>query len=100
VSYEVINHVSLGLAYRYVDYRLDVDRERGAGRITYRFSGPSLFLRLAFERSRCAVTFKRDDADWSSGVQLKQNAGARSACSANSKRPRPRAEPHAQCADQ
>jgi hypothetical protein len=47
-SYEIFDHVSLGIAYRYVDYRVDVDRERVEGRFTYRFSGPSAFLRLGF----------------------------------------------------
>jgi long-subunit fatty acid transport protein len=48
ISYELINHVSLGIAYRYVDYRLDVERERTVGRLTYNFSGPSAFLRVGF----------------------------------------------------
>lgn len=48
VSYEIIDHVSLGINYRYVDYRLDVDKERVEGRLAYRFSGPSVFLRIGF----------------------------------------------------
>jgi hypothetical protein len=48
VSYRLFKHLDAGVAYRYVDYRLRVKQEDWNGRISYEFSGPSIFLRAGF----------------------------------------------------
>jgi len=48
-NYRVWKSVELGLMYRYVDYKLDVEKERWLGTMTYRFNGPALVLRVGFK---------------------------------------------------
>jgi hypothetical protein len=48
LTYRFVKNVGLGIMYRYVDYRLDADKERWEGRLSYRFSGPSVFLQVGF----------------------------------------------------
>ena len=48
VSYRVLKNVGLGVGYRYVDYRVDVDKPRYSGRFKYAFSGPAIFLEAGF----------------------------------------------------
>ena len=48
VSYRVFKNVGVGVMYRYVDYRLDVEKEDWTGRLTYQFSGPAVFLIAGF----------------------------------------------------
>ncbi|MBT0669512.1 outer membrane beta-barrel protein [Novosphingobium profundi] len=48
VNYRVFDHVSLGIAYRYVDYRLGVDKEYWDGRVRYKLNGPALILQGSF----------------------------------------------------
>lgn len=48
LTYRFLKNVGLGVMYRYVDYRLDADKEKWEGRITYRFSGPAVFLQVGF----------------------------------------------------
>ena len=48
VSYRVFKNFGIGVAYRYVDYRLDVEKPEYTGRLTYEFSGPLIFLTAGF----------------------------------------------------
>ena len=48
VSYRIFNHASLGVAYRYVDYRLGVDKDAWNGRVRYKLHGPALVLQASF----------------------------------------------------
>jgi len=48
VSYRVLKNVGVGVMYRYVDYRLDVEKDDWVGRLTYDFSGPAVFLLAGF----------------------------------------------------
>jgi hypothetical protein len=48
ISYRLFKNFGIGLAYRYVDYRLDVEKEAYTGRLTYEFSGPVVFLVAGF----------------------------------------------------
>jgi len=48
VSYRVFKNFGVGVAYRYVDYRLDVEKPEYVGRLTYEFSGPLIFLTAGF----------------------------------------------------
>jgi len=48
VSYRVFKNVGVGVMYRYVNYRLDVEKEEWVGRLTYEFSGPAVFLIAGF----------------------------------------------------
>lgn len=47
VTYRVFDNVGIGAAYRYVDYKLDVDKD-WHGRLRYEFNGPALFLHAGF----------------------------------------------------
>lgn len=47
-SYSLFKWLDVGASYRYVDYRLSVDKNDWSGRLRYQFSGPSLFLRAGF----------------------------------------------------
>lgn len=40
--------VGVGLAYRLVDYEVEVDKDDWSGRLDYRYSGPQAFAELAF----------------------------------------------------
>lgn len=48
LSYRVMRNVGIGVAYRHVDYRVDVEKERYQGRFEYEFSGPAIFVELGF----------------------------------------------------
>jgi len=48
VSYRIFKNFDAGVGYRYVDYRLDVTKEEYEGRLTYKFSGPLIFLTAGF----------------------------------------------------
>lgn len=48
ISYRVMRNVGLGVAYRHVDYRVEVDKERYQGRFEYEFSGPAVFIEVGF----------------------------------------------------
>ena len=49
VAYNVTDMIAAGIGYRYVDYNLDVDKKNFTAKFDYKFSGPSIFLRLAFQ---------------------------------------------------
>jgi hypothetical protein len=48
IGYRVYRNVDLGVSYRYVKYKLDVDK-RLQTHLDYRFSGPSVFVRIGFQ---------------------------------------------------
>ena len=48
VSYQIVRHVSLGVAYRYVDYRVGVDKDLWSGRVRYKLHGPAFILQGSF----------------------------------------------------
>jgi hypothetical protein len=48
VTYRMFENVGIGAGFRYVDYRLDVKKDRWKGRVRYEFNGPSLFLQVGF----------------------------------------------------
>ncbi|WHO40657.1 outer membrane beta-barrel protein [Sphingobium sp. AP49] len=48
VTWRFAKNVGIGAMWRYVNYRVDVDKERWAGRLQYRFSGPAVFLQAGF----------------------------------------------------
>jgi hypothetical protein len=45
VAYQVLDNVAIGAMYRYVNYKVDVEKPTYTGRFQYEFSGPALFLR-------------------------------------------------------
>ncbi|HUD30902.1 MAG TPA: hypothetical protein VMQ93_18705 [Novosphingobium sp.] len=47
-NYAIMKNVALGVAYRYVDYRLGIEKERWNGRIRYKLKGPALVLQASF----------------------------------------------------
>ena len=48
LSYRVFQNVGVGVMYRYVDYDLDIEKDRWNGEVAYKFKGPALFLQAAF----------------------------------------------------
>lgn len=48
VSARVARNVGLGLAYRYVDYDLEVDKPDWGGKLEYQYHGPLAFVEVAF----------------------------------------------------
>jgi hypothetical protein len=48
VAYRVFRNVDIGASWRFVDYRLRVNRPNWNGQATYNFSGPSVFLQIGF----------------------------------------------------
>lgn len=48
LSYRVTRNIGVGAAWRHVDYRVDVEKDRFEGRFEYEFSGPAIFLELGF----------------------------------------------------
>lgn len=48
VAYRIFEHASLGVAYRYVDYRLGVEKDSWNGRVRYKLRGPALILQASF----------------------------------------------------
>ena len=47
-TYRILENVGVGVAYRYVDYRVDVEKDDWDGRVKYKFRGPALFLQAGF----------------------------------------------------
>lgn len=47
-TYRAFENVGIGVAYRFVDYRVDVDKDDWHGRVKYKFRGPALFLQAGF----------------------------------------------------
>jgi hypothetical protein len=47
-SYEIVRDLAIGVSWRRVRYRLDVDRDNWSGRLRYRFDGPAAFLEWRF----------------------------------------------------
>ena len=47
-SYRFMRNVGVGVMWRYVDYRLEVEREASIARFDYSFSGPGVFLEVGF----------------------------------------------------
>jgi hypothetical protein len=47
-SYRLFNNVGVGVMYRYVDYELDIEKDRWNGEVAYQFKGPAIFLQAAF----------------------------------------------------
>ena len=48
LAWRIFRNVGIGIMYRHVDYRVDVEKERYTGRLTYSFSGPALFIEAGF----------------------------------------------------
>jgi hypothetical protein len=48
IGYRVYGNIDLGVSYRYVKYNLDVDKRLQTD-LDYRFSGPSVFVRIGFQ---------------------------------------------------
>lgn len=48
LSYRVFENVGIGVMYRYVDYDLDIEKDRWNGEIAYKFKGPAVFLQAGF----------------------------------------------------
>jgi hypothetical protein len=48
LSYRVLKNIGIGVMYRYVDYNLDIEKDRWNGEVAYTFKGPALFLQAAF----------------------------------------------------
>jgi hypothetical protein len=48
LSYRVFKNVGIGVMYRYVDYDLDIEKDRWNGQVAYKFKGPALFLQAGF----------------------------------------------------
>lgn len=47
-SYRVHKNIDLGVLYRYVDYKLKIDKDNWHGEVRYKFSGPAVFARIGF----------------------------------------------------
>ena len=48
IVYRFMENVGIGVMYRYVDYRLDIEGDDFNGRVKYRFHGPAAFLQVGF----------------------------------------------------
>ena len=48
VEWRFAKHWGVGIGYRYVDYKLDVEKTDFHGEVNYKFSGPTLFVNAAF----------------------------------------------------
>ena len=48
VNYAVVKNISLGAVYRYVYYRLGVDKDEWDGRVRYRLHGPAIVVQAQF----------------------------------------------------
>ncbi|MGE4303357.1 MAG: hypothetical protein AB7E24_04910 [Novosphingobium sp.] len=48
IAYQVLDNVSIGLAYRYVNYRIKIDKDAWSGRVRYALNGPALTLQASF----------------------------------------------------
>lgn len=48
MTWRFAKNVGIGAMWRYVNYRVDVDKDNWAGRMKYRFSGPAAFMQVGF----------------------------------------------------
>ena len=48
LTYRIFDNIGVGVGYRYVDYRLDVEKDDWVGRAEYAFNGPQVFLQAGF----------------------------------------------------
>lgn len=48
VTWRFTKNVGIGAMWRYVNYRVDVSKDRWDGRLQYRFSGPAVFMQVGF----------------------------------------------------
>ena len=48
LDYRISKNIGIGLAWRRVKYRLDIDKSRYYGGLRYNFKGPALFVRAGF----------------------------------------------------
>ncbi|RJF85945.1 outer membrane beta-barrel protein [Sphingomonas cavernae] len=48
IMYRAFKNVGIGAMYRYVDYRVDVEKANWRGRVAYEFKGPAIFLQIGF----------------------------------------------------
>jgi hypothetical protein len=48
ISYRLFKNVGVGAMYRYVDYGLQIDKDKWKGDMSYQFSGPAVFLQVGF----------------------------------------------------
>ncbi|WP_260610200.1 hypothetical protein [Sphingomonas sp. IC081] len=48
VNYSILKNLSLGIAYRYVDYRVGIDKDAWSGRVRYKLNGPAVVLQASF----------------------------------------------------
>jgi hypothetical protein len=48
LAYRFTRNFGVGVMYRYVDYRLDVEKRDYVGRFAYNFKGPAIFLEAGF----------------------------------------------------
>ena len=47
-QYRIMENVGIGVAYRYVDYDLDVEKDTYVASFDYNFWGPSFFIEIGF----------------------------------------------------
>ena len=48
INYSITRNIAIGAAYRYVRYRIGVDKELWNGRMTYELNGPALIAQASF----------------------------------------------------
>ncbi|WP_395335476.1 hypothetical protein WBP06_26245 [Novosphingobium sp. BL-8H] len=48
VNYSIVKNIALGVIYRYVDYRLGVDKDNWDGRVRYKLHGPAILVQASF----------------------------------------------------
>ena len=48
IAYRFTENFGAGIMYRYVDYRVDVEKPEYTGRFSYEFNGPAVFLEVGF----------------------------------------------------
>ena len=47
-NYLVTKNIAVGVAYRYVDYRLGIEKDRWDGLVRYKLYGPAILLQASF----------------------------------------------------
>ena len=48
INYSITRNIAIGAAYRYVRYRIGVDKELWNGRMMYELNGPALIAQASF----------------------------------------------------
>ena len=48
IAYRFTDNIGAGVMYRYVDYRVDVEKPDYVGRFSYEFNGPAVFVEVGF----------------------------------------------------